>query len=65
MWQGTVAPDTAGELLGNAVISGKSQTCFLSVVPRIKMFGLGDEITVAEEIPMRKESLFMLNALEK
>lgn len=47
MWQGTLAPGTAGEPLGNAVISGKSQTCFLSVVPCTKIFGLGDEITVA------------------
>lgn len=47
MWQGILAPDAAGELLGNAVISGKSQTCFLSVVPCIKIFGLGDEITLA------------------
>lgn len=40
---GTLAPDPA-EVLGKAVIPGRSQKCFVSVVPHLKIFVLGEEI---------------------
>lgn len=41
---GTLAPDAAGEVLGKAVTPGRSQMCFVSVVPHLKIFVLGEEM---------------------